>query len=235
MNDIINLFKQAREVSLGADKSGKNGGNGSTGKIIVELGEDLTTLASIKVLVKSLEGLAKTYDDKVKARMGEEFAKQAMATGKRPQNFKGISTKAEASCELRKRSSSNYLNDEEVALLTAMDIPIAEEVLEEPVPERYFFNPEIAADEELAQKISECIAGIPELAGMDVLIKQKAREADVRKYLPDNALDAVAATRDAEIIKTLLPMVSSLAIRVKLVSSELGDALAVLKTAELYL
>ena len=46
---------------------------------------------------------------------------------------------------------------------------------------------------------------------------------------------AACGTMDAKMIKQLLPMVSSLAIRVKLTSTELSDALSMLKLAELNL
>jgi hypothetical protein len=230
---VTNLFQQAKTVSIDSNK--KPTSSASDRSVTVDLGEDLTTLASVKMLAKSLDGLCKTYDEKVKAKMADEFASQCADTGRRPRNFKGISAKVEASCELRKRSAASPMAPEEIALLEAMDIPLEDQTICEAVPERFFFNPSIVASPELANKISAALAAIPELQGMEILLKQSARAAETRKVVSDEALDAVAALKDVAMIKQLLPLVSSLAIRVKMNTNELTDAMAILKVAELNL
>lgn len=234
-NNIINLFAQAREVSSTRSTTQTSSRQANGEKETIDLGEDLTTLASVKVVIKSLEALSVTYDKKVKDKMARHFAKMAMANGKRPPNFRGVSSKAEASCELRKRPANSSLTEAEISTLRAMDVPIGEEVVCEAIPERYFFNPEIVADEALAAKISAALAQVPELAGKEVVLKAPAEPAKTRQFVPDEAIEAVAALKDLQMIKELLPIVSCLAIRVKLTSSEMTDALAVLKTAELNL
>jgi hypothetical protein len=187
------------------------------------------------VLIKSLSALGDTYDAKVKAKMAEEFATMALAKGKRPINFIGVSSKAEASCELRRRASNNPLTSEEISLLEAADVPVAQDVIREEIPERYFFNPEIVADATLAAKISAALSSIPELAGQEIIIRQPMQEALYKTIVGDDALDAVGATKDLELIKELLPIVSSLSIRVKLTTANLNEAFTVLKSAEIVL
>jgi len=234
-DNVVNLFQTAKEVPPTKQHPLSAGVDGKTGTPVVDLGDSLSTLASVKVVIKSLEALATQYDAVVKAKMAAHFAAIAVLTGKRPPNFKGVSDRAEASCELRRRSSSSYLSKDEAALLEAMDIPVAEAVVQDEIPERYFFNPSIVASGDLAGKISKALATVKELEGVDVILRQPAEPAITRKYVPDSALDAVAATKDEQMIKELLPIVSSLAIRVKLLSSELGEAINLLKAADVNL
>ncbi len=232
MADVINLFTQARVVPPTRSETPTSSHQSAGDKEVVELGEDLSMLAKVKVLITSLEALKLKFDKKVKDKMFRHFTKVALATGKRPNNFKGVSSKAEASCELRKRPANSALTDQEVAILKAMEIPVKEEVVCEAIPERYFFNPDIVASEELAAKISSALAHIPELQGKELILKAPAEPARTRRFVPDEALDAVAATKDAQMIKELLPIVSCLAIRVKLTNHETADAMDLVKAAE---
>ena len=61
---------------------------------------------------------------------------------------------------LRKRTIASVLTDEEVKALEKDNIPVGREVL---FLSRFIFNPEIAGDQALLQKISDAMRKVPGL------------------------------------------------------------------------
>lgn len=197
----------------------------------IELGSTLDTLAAIKALTESLGTIYTTCEKELKDRMVAEFVSQAIKTGKRPDSFRGVSAHAEASCELKKRASNVYLSDEEKNILDANEIPSAKKVTHEAIDERFFFNPALVADASLAAKISAALGKVPELQGQEILMKQVAREEQVRFFLEDGALEAVCAIKDGTKMRELLRIAASLAIKPGMKEATIEKALEIIRKA----
>ena len=162
--------------------------------------QGLEDYAVIDSLIKSLEAVKDSYSEPVKSQAREVFLEGD--GGRKPANFRGTDGIAEASIELRKRSTRSTLSDEEVALLTANDVPF--EVVED-VTEAYVINPAYLGDSALLARI-EKVKGLPE----DFILKQ---EQVARRVVSDDSVNTVFSKGLA---KELLDVVTVLAIKAKL-------------------
>lgn len=197
----------------------------------VDMGPALDLLAAIKHVTKALSGVAESVDGEVKAKMSQEFALRAIAAGRQPENFKGVSDAAEASCQLKERSERSRLSDDEKDLLERHAVPVKKLVVTEAIPERFFFNPELVADAKLAAKISEALSKVPELAEKQVMMRQVPREEQAAWVVGEGALDAVAKLKDRNVVAELLKVAGSLAIRCDLKDADMETAFAVIRAA----
>lgn len=197
----------------------------------VNIGESQDFLAAINALSASLETASKIYYNEVTSAMSEDFTSESMKLQKRPDNFKGIGPNSTASCQLKKRSSRSYLNDEEVKILVANKISYDVETISEELPERFFFNPEILTDSDLAEKISEKLGEIPELAGKQVVMKQAKRDKVTKNAVSDVAFDQIAKLTDAALVKQLLSIVGSYSVNAKLTTQDLDTVLDLVRKA----
>lgn len=174
----------------------------------------LQDYAAIVAAEKALGALKATTGEMVKSQM---FVEMGVAKGGRPDSYTGIEGAATASLELRARASTSALSAEEVELLNEKGIPTQEIVA---TVETFIINPAYAEDASLLAKIEKAlksVKGIPE----DLFLKQDGTSKTV---LAEGALDAVFK-HDADTIADLLPVTSVMAIKPKLATDDLGEAL----------
>jgi predicted regulator of amino acid metabolism with ACT domain len=192
----MSIFANAKSLAPEKPKTKKSN------KAEIQL-EGLEQFALLDSLIKSLEAVRDTYCDMVKCDAREIFAK---ADGKRPENFRGIDGDAEASIELRKRSSRSTLSEEEVATLTEHKVPF--DVVDD-VTETFVINPEYANDSALLGKIDKALGGVKGLPENFIL-----RQAGVsRRVVSDATIDHVFAHGLAS---ELMDTVTTLAVKAKL-------------------
>ena len=172
-----NLFSTAATLKVDPKKTSKAD---NKEKIEIEGLQDYTLVDSLE---KNLKALKETLKGKVNGQMKEIFTRQS---NKRPENFRGIEGSASASCEMRKRTIASVLTDEEVKALEKDNIPVGREVL---IPKRFIFNPEIAGDQALLQKISDAMRKVPGLPDNVILLQE---EQSVR-VVTDETLDQVCS------------------------------------------
>lgn len=176
--------------------------------------EGLEDYALVDALLKTLEAVKDSYAENVKNQAREHFL-EAAENGKRPENFRGLDGCAEASIELRKRSTRSVLSDDEVAILEAANVPY--DTIED-VSEAFVINPKYLGDSALLARI-EKVKGLPE----DFIQKQ---EKVSRRAVSDDTLTKIFANGLAG---ELFDLVTTLAIKAKLNTPEDAKTLALVK------
>lgn len=173
--------------------------------------ETLSQLAAVETALKFLDGRKTVLQGLVKETMADEFVDSGMRIGKQPENFKAVSDLAFATCQLKKRSATSVLSQEEQELLEKMDVPVEKVVT---VESHFYFNPAIfEMGPEVLQEISEKLSTVKALAGMQVIMHQ----AEVSKVVAsDDSIDAVFKNKDESMVRKMLPMVSTLAVGPKM-------------------
>lgn len=177
----------------------------------------LQDYAAIDAAIKALTALKETTGAAIKSQMLDQFVELGAATKTRPESYTGIEGEATASLELRARASSSALSVDEVELLTEKGIPT--QVVTATV-ETFIINPAYAEDPAVLAKIEKAlksVKGIPE----DLFLKQDGQSKTV---LAENALDAVFK-HDEDTIADLLSITSVMAIKPKLATDDLNEAL----------
>jgi len=190
----INLFDKAKK--LPAKKAAAK-----AEEVLVET-KSLEVYAAIDALEKQLKSLKETIRPEVTAEMLAHFIDNG------PENYKGFEGKAYGSLELRKRSSASGLNDVEKDLLGRFNIS-TEQV--EDRPETYIINQSYAQDIELLKKVSEALANVPDLPE-DFL---QFQESTKKTVITENSMKEVFRLNDKTSIKSLIPVVGTLAIKPK--------------------
>jgi hypothetical protein len=204
---MSNLFAQATVVK--EEKITKKKGE----KERVEIGTDLDMVAGIKAFQDQLKGVYEVYYQKVTEKMREHFVDEAVKTGRRPESFRGIGAVSEASCELRTRSTTSALSPAEVAVLKDNNISVDKVPVVEEIPERFFFNPALILDDKLAQKISDALESIPELKGKEIIMRQEARAPEFKMVVAEGSFDSVAQIKDVAVVKQLMEIIGTTAIK----------------------
>lgn len=169
----------------------------------------LENFARIAALVKNFDAVKKTLEGEVKSAMRSIFMASVYKMRKKPDNFRAAEGVAEASCELRRRSSASVLTDEEVATLESLSVPYAV------LAGNFIINPAYAADEKLLNKVSkalEKVAGLPD----DFIL----REPD-KRVVSDKSLEKACEIGS----DVAFDIVTTLAIRPKLETVDIGGAL----------
>lgn len=184
---------------------------------------DLETLASIDAVVKALEALRGTVESSVKGQMHDQFVAAGMDRGSKPDSFRGVEGNASASCEIRKRSTRSVLSSADVELLTKHGVEV--EVLED-VAETFVINPDYAGDGELLGKISEALSGIDGLP--EDFIQHQA--GVTRTVASNKTVDQVFAQKDEQVVRDLMKVVTTLAVKPKLETDDLGKAMEMLNS-----
>ena len=128
----------------------------------------LSELSAIRHLKTMLEGLETAYESEVKEQIRNHFIYTGSKEGKRPDNFKGIAADADASCELRKRSTKSVLSDAEVDMLKKHGISFD---ITTDVVTTYLINPDYAKNAELMGKLDKALRNVESVPG-DLFIKQ---------------------------------------------------------------
>lgn len=206
----MSIFANAKTIKAPAASKGKKA------KVEVEL-PGLENFSLIGALIKSLEAVQSSFEDQVKGEARDHFI--AEGTDRRPENFRGVDGAAEASIELRKRSTRSVLNDAEIEALEADGVPV--ETVED-VAETFVINPAYAADSVLLGKIEKALKKVPGLPEDFIL----AQEGKRRVVVSDDTVSVVFAKGLAE---KFIDTVCTLAIKPKL---DTPDLKAALKLAE---
>lgn len=162
--------------------------------------DGLEDYAIADALIKTLIAIKDTLGEPVKDQSRSVFLQSDGI--KRPANFKAVDGEAEASIQLKKRTTASRLSDTEVALLQSKDIPF--DTVDD-VPEAYAINPKYLTDSALLARI-EKVKGLPD----DFIVKQVAVSKHV---VSDETVDAVFSKGLAH---ELLDVVTSLAVKAKL-------------------
>ena len=221
-----NIFATATKTKTQEPEKKTNGKE----KRKVVLGRDLDILASIKTVIDQLESVQTDYEETIKASMLNEFIAETLAHFKRPDNFRGIGTISEASCEMRVRSSRSPLKPEEVAILKDFNISYEEKVIKEAVPDQFFFNPKLILDNKIASKISAALTSIPELKGQEIIFHQEAQPAVISPVVTDKSFDDAANITDGETLELIYKTIGTLAIKTSIKQgSDLVDLMSLLK------
>lgn len=222
-----------------ADKVGGAAPKGGSKNPTYEMNQDIETHAAISFLSKSMESLEIFFKERVNLQaLNTHFIPKILATHTRPENCKGTHGKATTSLELRVRGANSPLSDMEAALLTRHKIATKEIVVRPAIPERYFLNPELLSPEtmkaiEAALSKSKDLEKALEAQGKDLgdLLMLQPEEPKVTKTVADEtALDQVCQLKEEAILRALLPIVSTQAVKPTLEGVE--DMEPVLKILE---
>lgn len=205
----MGMFDEAKKVKPAAKGAKKT-------KVEIQTA-GLQDYAAIDAAIKALGALKDTTGAAIKSDMLDQFVEMGSATKTRPESYTGVEGAASASLELRARSATSPLSEDEVELLEEKGIPTQVVVA---TVETFIINPAYAFDAALLGKIEKAlksVKGIPE----DLFMKQ---DGTSKTILAEGALDAVFK-HDADTIADLLPITSVLAIKPKLATDDLGEAL----------
>jgi hypothetical protein len=204
-----NLFATATTAPV--KKSAKKGA-----KAEVQIA-GLEVYAALDAAYKTIEALKVSARENIDAQIQAYFVREGAALKAQPANFRGIDSDASASCELRKRSSRSFLNEQEVQLLGEAGIPF--ETIQDK-PETFIINPTYLADTTLMNKVGEVLGtvkGIP----IDFIQKQEAKTTTV---VSDESLAALFQKTLAD-IETLLPVLATTAVKPTLAADKTAEAL----------
>jgi hypothetical protein len=219
-----NLFNTAKTVTDPTPKKKKGE------KTEVFIGESLDTYSAIDTMIKTLTGIKDVYRNDVLEAMTKQFVKETLSTKTKPENFKGLGNQSEASCELRKRSSASVLSAAEVALLDKYNVTTETVVTTPAQEEKFFFNPKLVADPKLANKISKALSSIPELANIDVLLREAPKEEVSVQVASDKSFfDAAANINNAEALKHVYGIIATVAIKPKMTTDDLKAVLSLIE------
>jgi hypothetical protein len=177
----------------------------------------LEVYAALDAAYKTIEALKVEARENINAQIQAYFVGEGAALKAQPANFRGVDADASASCELRKRSSRSFLNDQEVQLLAEAGIPV-EEVQDK--PETFIINPAYLSDTVLMNKIGTLLGSVKGIPA-DFIQKQEAKKSTV---VTDESLIALFKKQEAE-IETLLPVITTTAVKPTLAKDKTAEAL----------
>lgn len=188
------------------------------------IGKDLEIFAAASAVMASLKSVATIYESRVKDAMAGLFAHMGTEKNGRPDNFRGTSDNASASCELRKRDSRRELSKEEAEYLQSKGVSVEEKVIDE---ERFFFNEEIMTDPVLRKKVADALAKI-DFGGKAPILRQEPKSIQV---VSDSSVDeAFKMAGSEEEAKKMIAVIGTLAIKPKF-DGDLKAAVEVLDKA----
>jgi hypothetical protein len=169
---------------------------------------NLAEFAACDAVAKALETINATLCNGIKDEAREIFIGQGIQFGKRPVNFRAIDEKATASIQLKVLPGALSMEAQEQ--LAARDLPVK---ITDEIVETFIVNPKYAEDAALFEKLEKALAriGAPE----DLFLHQSKKKVTA----DDTTLNALFRLRDARdnpdrtAIETLLPLVSTLAVK----------------------
>lgn len=168
--------------------------------------EGMQSLAAIDAVIKSLSELRDVYDEQVKKGTTNVFLAEGIAKGAKPDNFIAVDDGAEGSAELRKRLASSGLSPAEILRLTAHGISVSK--TEKPV-KTYIVNPKYKDDSDLLSKIEQKLRFVSGIPKDFIQIQDSVKKVTTT----DESLDQLFATKNASIVRELLPIVGTLTVR----------------------
>lgn len=195
-----NLFQKAQETA----KTTPTTKGKSAGAYVVA---GLKKLAALDTVIRSLSTLRDTSEAEIKQAAVDEMTQRGLKAGKQPENFDLVEDDASAGFQMKKRSSRSVLKEEEIAILDQFKISTEEIVDRE---EMYGVNPRYAADQKTLEKVSKFLVK----QGLDDFIIMQTKVA--RRVTTETSITEVfQKAKTADEVKQLLPLVSSLALKIK--------------------
>jgi hypothetical protein len=198
--ESVNVFAKATEVAKTATPTTKAG----AGSFVVA---GLKKLAALDTVIRALSTIRDTSEAEVKqAAVGEAVAR-GMKAGKQPENFELRDVDATAGFQLKKRNSRSTVKEEEAAILDSFGIS-TEEIVDR--PEMFGVNSKYAQDQATLEKVSKFLVK----AGLDDFIVMQTKVA--RCVTTETSIAEVfQKIKNVDDVRQLLPLVSSLALKIK--------------------
>lgn len=206
-----NIFANAKTIAAPAPSAKK------AKKVQAHI-DGLEMYALLDATEKSIKTLKETYRSVVDPQVTDEFVATGMLIKRQPDNFEGTDGAATASCEIRKRSSASGLDAAELAACKEHGISTERAVS---TPEAFIFNPAYMNDSALMERISKAISGIKGIPA-DLILKQ---EETFKNVTTEKSIDEVFALGDEKLVRQLLPIVSTPALKPKYSGFDLAEAL----------
>lgn len=173
----------------------------------IDMGTDLDYLAAIGVVTKALDEMQKTLRAEQQRLALAHFSERMVERRTKPDAFIGTGKKCEAYVGVTRKGSNRPLDEETVARLQKMKVPVSEV---EAVPERLVINPDILKDQKTLRVLAEAIQNTKELEGVPVILKQEAQSSFVTN---DETLPALArAVKNVDQAEEMLPKVAGITI-----------------------
>jgi hypothetical protein len=179
--------------------------------------DGLEQLAQIDALIKALGTLKSTIETDVKDAAFDVFYDKVLETGKRPDNFRGVEGTASASIELRKRSTTSVVSEEEKPLFEKNGIPLETVVT---VQKLFGINPKYASDDNLLEKVSGALDSI--VPDDFIVVQEEVSKTVVSEASMDKAFSSKAP-------KEVIRAISVMAIKPKLETTDLPSIMDDLK------
>ncbi len=202
---MTNLFETAEMVGTAKTKAKTD----KKHKIQID---GIEMLASIKIVEDSLKAVKTVIDGTAKNQMLEVFVEEGFQLHRKPENFKAEEGEATASAELRKRSTASGLSEMEIALAKEHNIPV-ETIWD--VADTAIINPAYAKDNALLLRVSASLEKVKDLP-KDFIQIQKGNPKVVAT---EESVDAVFKLTSKDLLRKLLSLVTTQAIKPKLNSS----------------
>lgn len=157
----------------------------------------LSDLAKLDALIKAAVAMKETLQTQVNA-VGFDTFMEMHGTPTRVSSIEGLNGMATASIEMRKRSTSSALNDDEIAVLAEHDIKPHTQIVTNGL---YAINPVYAENEDLLKKVEKALVKI---VPQDFIVRQ---EEVSRQVVSDEMLDAAWANgADRAVMKIMTTM-----------------------------
>lgn len=211
-DDADNLFAKAKANAVDASPRKKKAKKRKAKKM-----KGLEAYATVVALRKMLAAAESALREELVEQAQEHFVKNGCALGSRPENFRAKDGDAEASIELRQRSSRSYLNDAEVRALTKRGISVDTVGGEG----HYRINPQYADSDKLLKRAAKALAGVKGLPADFI----QYVEGEERRVVAADSIDEVFALSPKKAAK-LLPMVGVFAVKPSLEVDDIEDAMA---------
>jgi len=229
-SSTANVFSTAKTVAPAPAQKKKGA------KEEVFLGDNLDQYAAIDSLTKTLKTFKDTLHGDLVDEIVDTFVETTIDNQSRPDNFKGIGNKSEASCELRKRSSASVLTEAEVNILKQSDVTVETVVLTPATEETFSINPAIVSTPKLANAVSKALSSISELKGMDIIFRTAPQDAVTAQVVSDQSFLDAAKITDATTLKQIYDIIGTPAIKAKMAAdADLKTILALVEKAGLKL
>lgn len=168
----------------------------------------LEDLAALDAVIANLNEQREALATKIKGNsILPYFIKKGLADAARPANFKGIEGATAASCELKARAASSAPNALELELLVKYEIPT--EQVEDRV-QTFVFNPKYLTDITLMRRIERLLKRDKKVP-TDLIMFQ---EAQTKTVVGKTALAVLFGKKDRRVAKLLLPVVSTLSMKI---------------------
>lgn len=162
-------------------------------------------IGALDWLITAAESVMELFMMDLKKAMVSKFITDGCALKSKPSNFMGEEDGSTASCQLRRRSSSSHLTEDEVERCTELKITLGEKTLTE---ERYIFNPILL--NQYGPQIEEALKKIPGLPA-NIIEHQTERKVYVST---DDAIEAAFKLTPLKCL-SVLPILTTLAVSPK--------------------